>query len=146
MAKSQAIDIDRLAREAAKPEFTYMNPSELPIEAGFWNLIIEPRPPKEKVGSIVLAEDTKAADKIQCTVGRIQAIGSLCFKAKTAGGLELEQERIKFKVGDEVLFQRHTGQKIRVLRPSGEERVVVCMSDTEILCLVTDSDRIKFYL
>lgn len=142
----KAIDIDRIARDASKPSFEYMKPEELPFTPVHWNIIVEPRPPVEKVGSIVIAEDTKQADKINCTVGRILAIGSLCFKGKTEGGLSLETEAHKFEVGQEVLFQRHTGQKIRTIRPNGEERTLVCLSDTEILLVVTDSSRIKFYL
>lgn len=146
MSKATAIDIDKVAREAAKPEFQYMDPSELPGIPVFWSLIVEPRPPKERVGMFYVPEDSRKADQIQCTVGRILAMGSLCLQAKTTGGLDLAKEVVRLQVGDEVLFQRHSGQRVNILRASGEERTIIAMSDSEILWKVTDNSRIRFFL
>jgi len=146
------IDIDQPARQAAQQKnFDRVREQlypKLPLQPAFWSVLLEPLEPKEtSVGGIVLAKPTQDAQKILTTIGRILAIGSLAFTGKTASGLSLSDEKLKFAVGDHVLYQRYTGQELYLYSKGQEEdRRLVMITDSEILGLVSDPSAFRIYV
>jgi co-chaperonin GroES (HSP10) len=146
MSKKQ-IDVEKMIKDATT-EFVPLTKDQLPIKPLFYSIIVEPLPPKQQSeGGLIIAQQAQEVEAIQNTVGIVLAIGSLAFKSKTAGGLDLEREEIKIAEGDYVIFQRYTGQKVKLKPSSGsEDRTVIILSDTELMGVVSDPDKIRFWL
>lgn len=95
-----------------------------------WRLTIEPLKPKEKtVGGIVLAPESIDATEVQTCVGKVLAMGALCYKSKPRPGLDFEQEMNRARVGDYILYGAHSGQKVKLR--DGSRRVV--LNDSDVL-------------
>ena len=115
----------------------------LPLRAILWYLIVEPlKPPDRTEGGIYLADDAKEAEEIMITVGKIVALGSLCFTGRTMSGLCLADETDKPKLGDYVLYQRYTGQKLKFR----DGRTVILMQDHELLAKVDDPSNLRYHI
>ena len=141
------IDVEKMIKDATR-DFVPLTKADIPIKPLFYSMIVEPLPPKQQsAGGLIIAEQAQEVEAIQNTVGIVLAIGSLAFKAKTAGGLDFSEEAIKIKEGDYVLFQRYTGQKVKIKHPgTNEDRTIIILSDSELMGVVTDPDRIRFWL
>lgn len=108
-----------------------------------WRVIIEPwEPPRKTAGGIELPEEAIVTQRNMTTVGRIVAMGSLCYKTKTASGLSLADEETKPGTGDWVLFGTYAGQRVRM--KSGKHYVVI--NDDEILGVVDSPEDFHFYV
>lgn len=115
----------------------------LPLQPLLWHLLIEPLPPQETTsGGIVIPTDTKEAEKIMITVGKVVAMGSLSFTGKTSSGVSLADEVEKPQIGDHVLFQRYTGQAV-ILR---DGRRFIVLQDSEVLAKVSDPSQLRFHI
>lgn len=126
-----------------------LRPEDVPITPLFWSLIVEPLEPKQRTASgLYVPEEAQKIEKIQCTIGRVLVIGAQCFKGKTSSGIALGDDPLVQQIapGAYVLFARYTGQQIKLRQPSGADRLIVLLSDTELLGVVSDPDRIRFWL
>lgn len=115
------------------------------IRPMFWRLLVEiPAPKKKSAGGIILTEDTRDAEKAYLCVGKLMAVGELAFKRTVDNSLHFNRQRLP-KLGDWLLFARHSGQQIR---PSDEETEThfVMLNDTDILGVVGDPEIIKAYV
>ena len=126
-----------------------LRPEDVPITPLFWSLIVEPLQPKQRTKSgLYVPEEAQKVEKIQCTIGRVLVVGSQCFKGKTSSGIVLGEDPLvqSIQPGAYVLFARYTGQQIKLRAPSGDDRLVILLSDTELLGVVSDPDRIRFWI
>lgn len=121
---------------------------ELPLTAVSWFLIVEPLEPKEETaGGLVIARETKEAEEAIMTVGQILQLGSLCFTGVTKSGISLGDQNPKPKVGDYVMYQRYTGQRITVRREGGAiDRDLLIIKDSEIIAIVDRPDDLRFII
>ena len=78
---------------------------------------VRPRPPREKIGSLVTSTRSKNAELATCTVGQILAIGALAWKAGTPD-LDPTRDPVaqSLKVGDWIHYRQASGQKLRRVR------------------------------
>jgi co-chaperonin GroES (HSP10) len=127
---------------------TPLTEADLPVLPMFWNVIVEPLMPPEKTkGGILLSEETQEVERIQCTIGRVLAIGDLAFKGKTSSGIALGEcpRAAALKAGQFVLFAKHTGQKIKI-RKGDRQRLIILLSDSELLGIVSKPEMIRFWI
>lgn len=141
---------ERLIRQGLRDsgDVVPLHPDEVPIFPLFWQILVEPLLPKKRTGSgIHIPDEAQEVEKIQNTVGRVLRLGTLAFKAKAASGLDLSQDEKArtLQAGDYVLFARYTGQTVN-LKTSGDDRVVILLSDSELLAVISDPDRIRFWI
>ena len=130
------------------PSVEPLTAADLPVLPMFWMVIVEPLLPKTiSDGGIHLAEESQKVEQIQCTIGRILALGDLAFKGKTTAGLALSDcsRAAALKAGDHVLFARYTGQTIKIRRKD-RERMIIILSDSEILGVVSKPEHIRFWI
>lgn len=153
MAKS-AIDIDRLARQAQQAQQTeqaecVVDIAAVKLAATLWNIIVEPVTPKsQSEGGIILAEESRKVEEIQCCVGKVLYCGPSALEGKTASGIYLRAfaadiDKPSDLVGKFVLWERHTGQYVKLKR---YKKSVVIISAPEIRCVVGDPDEIEFWI
>lgn len=97
-----------------------------------WRLTVEPiAPPETTEGGIALPEDVLEANERMSCIGKVLDLGALAFKAKPRPGLDYEQEERSPKVGDYVMYGRHSGQFVEF--KSG--RKLVILNDTDVLAV-----------
>lgn len=160
------IDMDEMARRARaapkdgklaivrepEPEVRPLRRDQLPFLAYTWFLIVEPREPAVKVGSLYLGNETRDVEKVKTTVGRVLDIGPTFGKGRSGSGVALDDdEKLKnLKVGDHVLYARYTGQAVKFVINEDDDiskaREVVILSDSELLCAVSDPARIRYWI
>lgn len=118
---------------------------EIPGNVILWRVLVEPIEPPRSAGALALAEDTRNAEKILTSVGKIVQLGSMAFRSKTNAGLLLSEEPHKPEVGDYVLFEQYAGQEIGF---RGTKRTLRVLNDTEILMVMNEQQArtIKAYL
>jgi len=124
-------DVDRIYQEAVERQEAYEAALSKPppFQPIFWRVLVQIDRPKEVTdGGIMLIEDTVEDDMYLKYVGKVVAIGSLAFKAKTRADLELSSETHKPEVGSYVVFYKNAGN--RFMTHDGRQFVLV--SDTEI--------------
>lgn len=143
------VTTNKFLEEALAVSQQPLRAEDVPITPLFWSLIVEPlQPKKQTAGGLYISQGAQDVEKIQCTVGRILKIGSQCFKGKTSSGIVLSDDPLvqNLKVGDCVLFARYTGQQVKLRQPVGDDRLVIVLSDTELLGVVADPDHIRFWI
>lgn len=134
---------------ADSEEVTPLRPEDLPLEPLFWHIVVAPLQPKKKSdGGIIIHDEAQRVEKIQNTIGRVLYVGPLAFKGRAASGLSLADDprATELKPGDHVLFARYTGQNIQVRARNGDQHLVILLSDTELLAIVKDPERIRFWI
>jgi co-chaperonin GroES (HSP10) len=92
------------------------------------NVLILPKPVEEKIGSILLPEAKKEADKFATQEGTILAVSPLAFSFATAE----EWGDAMPKIGDRVIFAKYAG--LRRKCKDGVDYVV--MKDEDIIAVV----------
>lgn len=119
-------------------------PMELPIPKPLlWRVVIEPyEPPKKSAGGLELPDEVISTQRMVTTVGKIVAMGALCYQTKTQSGLSLADEPNKPTVGDWVLFGTYAGQRIKM--KTGRHYVI--LNDDEVLGVVDSPDDFHFYI
>lgn len=121
---------------------------DVPLVPLFWHVLVEPLAPKNKTASgLYISDDAQRVEKIQNTVGRVLAVGQLAFQGRAASGLCLgdDNKARDLKSGDYVLFARYTGQTV-TFKVDGDDRAVILISDTELLAVVTNPEKIRFWI
>lgn len=75
-----------------------------------WNaVVVEQDPVDEKLRGIILADETKDADKHQRLTGTVKAIGELAFTFGTPGQPDFVCLKQAPRCGERVLFKRYAG-------------------------------------
>jgi co-chaperonin GroES (HSP10) len=103
--------------------------------------------PPEKLGSIILADETRKNERIGTAVGTVVEIGPLCWKSAEMrdvqrklcdGSVVTERAGEPWcKVGDKVLYQRYAG--MRVPDPTAQDGYVpdlVFVLDRDLICIL----------
>lgn len=108
-------------------------PREWPGRVGLWRMAIQvPVPPDMSSGEhgVAIALPGTFTEDLEFAsyVGNVRAMGPLCFKARTSGGLELAEDE-GVKVGDWVMFDKHAGKKFR----TRDGTLWVIISDTQYI-------------
>lgn len=128
--------------------------SPVPEPLGY-RIVVRPKPAGDKRGSLFLAQRTKNAEMAVRTIGQIVAIGAQAWKAKTEA-LNFQDDPVasSMKVGDWVVYQHHSGQKLRLRPESGRpvlldddeapDSFLLLMSDTDILARLTEEQTEQF--
>ena len=143
------------------PDFENAN---LPLNpVGYYLLLEERRAIQKTAGGILLAPETQDAQQYLCQIGKVVALGDLCYthdayKACLPWWRKLVmyllghlrsthaayQGQAWAQLGDDVLFYKNSG--IRIDLKSSREKDPTryrLMKDNDILAVVTDPDRIK---
>jgi co-chaperonin GroES (HSP10) len=106
-----------------------------------WRVLIQPyEPPRSTQGGILLAGETIENTRLLTVVGKVVAMGSLAFKAKTRSGLDLTEEANQPKVGDWVLYGTYAGQRIKMK----DGRQFVVLNDDEIVSRIEQPESYVF--
>lgn len=127
--------------EAARQAWLY--DSKLPLEVLLWNILVEPRQPKEmSVGGILLAPDVVSAESFKTNIGRIVHVGSAAWQSQTTGGIDLRKHRTP-KVGDMVVHRHYTGLEM-IMQDTGKRLRI--MDDTDVIGIVKDPEQWRMYL
>jgi co-chaperonin GroES (HSP10) len=145
------INIDKLARDAmrdTKAETDYVkHPEKLPVRPFIWQVVIEPKRPKETSdGGIVIARDAQKIQEVQTTIGVVVALGPLAFTGKSQSGADMSRfsehlQKPKDLIGVAVLYQRYTGLNVHLKNG----RKLLVLDDTNLMCDVPLPDEILFY-
>ena len=94
-------NVAQLKQETQNPDW--------PMPAG-WRILVDPAKPKSvSDGGIIFAEETQVAQEHMNYVGRVVAMGPLCYKhSKFEGGAPW------CKVGDWIAYGQYSGQTVTV--------------------------------
>lgn len=107
-------------------------PRDWPGQMGLWRVALQiPEPPKYSAGGIAMPEEFLDDYKYATFIGNVRAMGELCFKAKTNGGIDLADDP-GFKIGDWVMVSKHTGQKFRMV----DGTLWIIFTDTQYISVV----------
>ena len=97
-------------------EVSFVKPNieaELPLKPIGWRVLIRPyEPPKASDGGIIYGGDSLESEEHLTYVGKIVAMGNLCYKAVTRSGINLADVDPKPKVGDWIIYGTYGGQKV----------------------------------
>lgn len=93
-------------------------PREWPGRVGLWRAALQiPTPPTMSSGehglAVALPESFLEDLEFATYIGNVRAMGPLCFKSRTSGGVELKDDP-GFKIGDWVMIDKHAGRKYRM--------------------------------
>ena len=102
----------------------------------YWRILLKPRAPREKVGSILLSDEAKDIEKLWTGVSEVIAVGPGVCRFQETG--EPWAESIPPKVGDFVLTDRSAGFKIQY---AGQDYIIV--EDRDIIATVGDMYAVK---
>lgn len=122
------------------------------LEPCMWNLLVEPLKPKEETsGGIILVQEAQQAQEVNTTTALVLACGPTAFDGKTNSGIVLKDLTPKIQkasdlVGKYISFQKFTGQIHILIDNDDEDRKVIVMTNTEVLCIVHKPERIRHYL
>lgn len=141
--------VERAAQQAlqqkeAQPEQQF-SPEGVPTPL-YWQIIVEPIKPKAMVGSLYVSLESQQVEELQINVGKIMAMGRLALEGKTPSGLDMSVEKDRLVVGAFVQWFRYTGQRIKVIQDSGEDRVFMAISSSDLMCIPADPYKIRFWI
>jgi co-chaperonin GroES (HSP10) len=113
--------------------------ANLPLTpVGYYLLLEERRAIQKTAGGILLAPETQDAQQYLCQIGKVVALGDLCYTHDAYKGQAWAQ------LGDDVLFYKNSGIRIDLKAGRDEDPTRYrLMKDNDILAVVTDPDRIK---
>lgn len=114
---------------------------KLPQPKG-WRILIEPIKVQEKTsGGLFLPEQTKEVKEMLRNVGKVVAMGSLCYRhAKFEGGEPW------CAVGDHVGYGTYTGQEVVVKGDDGAVHKFRIINDDEVICGYPDPESVQIYV
>lgn len=109
-------------------------------------VLVQIRTPKKKVGSIILAQDTKDTEKWNTQVAKVIAVGPLAFKKRDS--LEPWPEGNWVSVGDYVRMPKWGGDRWEVPIEGTEETALFSIfNDHEVIAKVTgDPMKVRAFL
>jgi len=132
--------------EAAIAEITNLhgevNQDDYPIPAG-WRILIEPIKIEEKTQSgIVLPTQAVEAKEHLRYIGRVVAMGPLCYKHSKFG----PGQEPWCAVGDFVAYGAYAGQEIKVRDRAGQKFVSLkLINDDEVLSVIPKPESVLIY-
>jgi hypothetical protein len=109
-------------------------------------LVVQVRTPAKKVGSIILANDTRESEKWNTAVAKVIAVGPLAFRHRNTAELQLWPEGAWCKEGDFVLIPKygaHTWQQPIPGREAGDEALFSIINDRDVIG-VWDADPLAY--
>lgn len=107
---------------------------EWPGKIGLWRAALQvPMPPELSDGGIAIPDEYREDQEYAAYIGNVRAMGPLCFKSKTRGGVELSTDE-GFKVGDWVMIGKHQGEKFR----TRDNTLWIVISDTQYIAVLDD--------
>lgn len=131
LAVAEKISFDYDSLEEAFPA---VEPGIAPFGS---RVLVQIRQPKTKVGSILLAEDSKDTDRDITQIAKVLAVGPLAFKNRNT--MEQWPEGAWTQPGDYVRCPRYGGDRWTV---DGDAKVVVALfNDLDLLGKVTVDPR-----
>lgn len=98
-------------------------------------VLVQIRTPKKKVGSIILAQDTKDTEKWNTQVAKVIAVGSLAYKNRNTQ--EPWPEGQWCQPGDFVRVPKYGGDRWEVPLDKDETALFVIFNDLDIIGKVT---------
>ncbi len=107
-------------------------------------LIVQVRTPAKKVGSIILANDTRESEKWNTAVAKVISVGPLAFRDRNS--FEEWPEGEWCSAGDYVLIPKygaHTWQQPVPGRESGDEALFSIINDRDVIG-VWDADPLAY--
>ncbi len=107
-------------------------PKDWPGKMGLWRAALQiPMPPEYSTGGIAIPDEYREDQEYASYIGNVRAMGPLCFKSKTRGGVELAQDD-GFKVGDWVMVGKHQGERFRTM----DNTLWIVISDTQYIAVL----------
>lgn len=140
-------NIERMVAEAkaqdAEEQLEPITLEQLPGNPMYWFILVEPMLPKKTHGVIHLSQETQKVEQIQCTIGRVVAIGPSAFTGKTPAGndLSLDVDRADV-VGQWFMYAKHVGQEIKLR--TGHR--LILMEDSDLMMRVNDPEEFRHWL
>jgi len=98
-------------------------------------VLVQIRTPKKKVGSIILAQDTKDTEKWNTQVAKVIAVGSLAYKNRNTQ--EPWPEGQWCQPGDFVRVPKYGGDRWEVPVNKDENALFVIFNDLDVIGKVT---------
>ena len=120
------------------PELAKIAVTDILLPQG-WKVLIEPRPAKEMHGRFELPPETIKAEQMLTFVGKVWAMGPLCYQSERFGGARF------CEVGDVVLYSRYSGQDVKIVIGDFESNLRI-LNDDEIMAVVYRPDLINYYV
>jgi len=136
--------IETAAVQITNPE-SEVDASDYPIPVG-WRILIEPIKVEEKTASgLVLPEQAIAAKEHLRYIGRVVAMGHLCYQHQKFAG-EDNAAKPWCKVGDYVAHGAYAGQEIKVRDREGRKYVSLkLLNDDEVLSVIPRPESVLIY-
>ena len=118
--------------EGPKSLMEIFTPREWPGKIGLWRVALQiPEAPEFSGGGIAIPEEYRKDHQFAMYIGNVRAMGPLCFKAVTQGGIELADDGA-FEVGDWVMVDKHAGKKFRMT----DDTLWIVISDTQYISVI----------
>lgn len=113
-------------------------PKDYPGRIGLWRAALQvPMPPQFSSGrhgtAIEIPAEYREDQEYASYIGNCRAMGALCFKSKTRGGVDLSEDP-GFKVGDWVQIGKHQGEKFRTV----DGTLWIVISETQYIAVLDD--------
>lgn len=129
-------------------EEEYIDLNRLPKPQG-WKILVRPHEPENvSPGGIVLSDDTTNAQKYNTCVGKVLAMGHLCY-TDDRFRLGERDPRAWCEVGSWVIYNAYNGQKLKMLKQilgSSDDMELLLINDDEVKAVVTDPYMIRAYV
>ena len=118
---------------------------DYPVPVG-WRILIEPIKVEEKTaGGIVLPTQAVEAKEHLRHIGRVVAMGPLCYKHSKFADGKAEPEHW-CNIGDYVAYGAYAGQEIKVRDHAGEKYVSLkLVNDDEVLSVIPNPASVLIY-
>jgi co-chaperonin GroES (HSP10) len=85
--------------------------------------------------AIEIPDEYRDDQEYAAYIGNVRAMGALCFKSKTRGGVELSEDQ-GFKVGDWVQVGKHQGEKFRTM----DGTLWIVIADTQYIAVIDNPE------
>ena len=117
-------------------------PGDYPVPTG-WRVLVEPIKIEEKTtGGIVLPTAAVEAKEHLRYIGRVMAMGPLCYQHSKFG----KDAEPWCQVGDMIAFGAYAGQEIKVRNVTGDKYVSLkLINDDEVLSVIPNPDSVLIY-
>lgn len=107
-------------------------PREWPGRIGLWRVALQvPEPPEYSPGGIAMPEQYREDKEFATYIGNVRAMGALCFKSRTNGGVELSEDPA-FGIGDWVMVDRGAGRKFKTV----DGTLWIVISETQYISVI----------
>lgn len=122
--------------EGPKSLMELFEPREWPGRIGLWRVALQvPEPPETSSGEhgtpIMIPNEYRRDQEFATYIGNVRAMGPLCFKSRTNGGVDLADDPA-FQVGDWVMVDRGAGRKFRMR----DGTLWIVISDTQYISVI----------